>query len=269
VRKACRIPTSTCAASQYLTSNASAVVYQGPVGMNGSIKAGDYIVNVDNKAIEALAPEQVSNLIKGAPGSRVTLTLLTPPPGTRYISFSIKRTDTGKIGLSFGTRDNTDVFHVMGFVEGLPAAASGLQLGDLIHEIDGQLVYGISVGGVTALIKGETGLTSPVPMGVFRRHPVYAGETNGGVSVQQSRAPPTITIIAEQAAKEKAKESEKERPVIQLIAVPGLDDFEDERFGASSDEEIEVLLALHRARARTAFRDVLLRIHFVFAIDQR
>jgi len=215
--------------------------------MNGSIKAGDYIVKVDNKAIEALAPEQVSNLIKGAPGSSVTLTLLTPPPGTRYISFTIKRNDTGKIGLSFGMRDNTHVFQVMGFVEGLPAAASGLQLGDLIHEIDGQLVYGISVGGVTALIKGEPGLTSPVPMGVFRRHPVYAGETNGGVSVQQSRAPPTITIIAEQAAKEQAKEFEefdKERPVTLHTAVPGLDDFEDERFGASSDEEIEVRCSL-------------------------
>ncbi len=196
----------------------------------------------------SLAPEQVSNHIKGAPGSSVTLTLLTPPPGTRYISFSIKRNDIGKIGLSFGMRDNTGVFHVMGFGEGLPAAASGLQLGDLIHEIDGQLVYGISVGDVTALIKGEPGLTSPVPMGVFRRHPVYPGETNGGVSVQQSRAPPTITITAEQAAKEEAKESEKERPVTQHMTVPGLDDFDDERFGALSDEEIEVLLGVGSGR---------------------
>ena len=99
-------------------------------------------------------------------------------------------------------------------------------------------MYGICLGGVTALIKVETGLTSPVPVGVFRRHLVYAGETNGGVSVQQSRAPPTITIITEQEAKEKAKESEKEGPVTQHTAVPGLDDFDDERFGASSDEEL-------------------------------
>ena len=102
------------------------MVYQGPVGIHGSIKAGDYIVKVENKAIEALAPRQVSNLIKGAPGSSVTLIHLTPPAGTRYISFSVKCNDTGKIGLSFGMRDNTGIFHVIGFVEGLPAAASGL-----------------------------------------------------------------------------------------------------------------------------------------------
>ncbi len=56
----------------------------------------------------------------------------------------------------------------------------------------------------------------------------------------------TLTL-SQPAPPPSAKESDKERPVRPVThptAVPGLDDFENEGFGASADEEIEVLLAL-------------------------
>ncbi len=75
------------------------------------------------------------------------------------------------IGAYIGTDTATGLPMIAGTIEGTPAAASGLQYGDLLCQVDGTSVEGMENTDVVALIHGEEGTT--VRLTIYR-----AGESD-------------------------------------------------------------------------------------------
>ncbi|EKX35264.1 hypothetical protein GUITHDRAFT_146576 [Guillardia theta CCMP2712] len=118
----------------------SGVTPDGTAASSGLVKAGDLLHAVDAQDVYPLAPEQVTALILGTPGTMVKLVISSPselvapelPPNQGLEQFVLMRDESGKG----------------------PASRVNLQVGDYIHAINQFSLYDKDVNEVNALLNG-------------------------------------------------------------------------------------------------------------------
>jgi len=169
----------------------------GPAGRSERINANDLVHKIDGQTVDGLDLENVSSLLEGKPGSKVTLDMYKGgskkdsdvSSGRTYtinlireVPIGVPRSSTldAGIGMTIGKFEkgmpNADKIYVIHVYPGGPAGQSGkIRAGDLLYQIDGKNVEGWDLTEVFGLIGGEVGTKVSLWMGA----PTYMGQESG------------------------------------------------------------------------------------------
>ena len=146
----------------------------GMPAAEAGLAAGDVVTAVDGMATDDMTLDQFIDLVRGTPGTSVTLEVVS---GDSAMEVTVPRAvlevernrceriqalrrdrEFGGVGVVLGMTEGCggDVF-IRSVEDGLPAAAAGLKAGDRIVQVDGLDAAGAHVFDVTEVLRGEPG----------------------------------------------------------------------------------------------------------------
>lgn len=142
-----------------------------PAALAG-ITAGDRITAVDGMDTADMSVADFVALVRGEPGAEVALTVISeghsprelrleresivmPQTRRQYARELHHQREFGGVGIVIAQRDGELVVHSV--LEGLPAEAAGLRVGDVIVEVDGESSQAMSVIDAVGRIRGLAG----------------------------------------------------------------------------------------------------------------
>lgn len=154
-------------------------VMPGLAAAEAGIEPGWAVLTVDGMDAADMTLEQFVGLVRGDAGTEVALTVVPPGAEAREVALERRtlvvpetrcerirrvRSETEFGGVGLRLEGGCAGVRVVGVEDGLPAAAAGLQAGDLVRSVDGMQLEGAHLMEVISAIRGEVG--TPVELGV-------------------------------------------------------------------------------------------------------
>ncbi len=117
---------------------------------------GDVVEAVNGTSLAGVPFDAVADLLKGKPGTLVTLSI-AERAGRQKREVSVKRDLDGTLGVEITLENPTKLFRITYVMHASPAEKSGIKEGDLIVSIDGYIANHLSEDDAREHLRGKMG----------------------------------------------------------------------------------------------------------------